>query len=206
MRFEKTYSIIADSSPPMEWPDDKMRVENEWRQLLTEVESDEKTIQQFLEKHPCLVPGAFSLPMPSGHGPFPSAVITQPILTGLTTKLPDFMWIAMDSCTLYPVLIEIEDPKKHWFTKKGRPTADLTQAIDQLTSWRRWFEQPENLLVFEKMYELTAFLADKRVQPQFVLVYGRRSEFKASPGLNAKRGQMMRSNEVFMTFDRLAIE
>ena len=40
---------------------------------------------------------------------------TRPKLPGLSDREPDFMWIATDSGSLHPVLVEIETPHKAWF-------------------------------------------------------------------------------------------
>jgi hypothetical protein len=37
--------------------------------------------------------------------PFPMAVISKPKLPGLSDRQPDFMWIATNSVSLYPILI-----------------------------------------------------------------------------------------------------
>jgi hypothetical protein len=87
-----------------------------WRQLIDSDEStDERLVQSFLERHPSLLPGSHSVDGSSGHWPFPFAVISQPKLPGLSTRIPDFMWIASDSASVYPILIEIETPHKRWF-------------------------------------------------------------------------------------------
>lgn len=204
-RWETTYSMAKGAPPPMAWEQYSERVRQEWGKLLVGPGShDERTIQRFLEQHPCLIPGAFSLPSPSGHWPFPPAVISQPVLQGLNTKIPDFLWIATDSAYLYPVLVEIEQPNKRWFRKDGVPHAELTQALDQLASWRAWFNKPENQSVFFEQYLIPPDMRRwKTFRPFYVLIYGRRSEFLSRPALVAKRGQMARSDEFYMTYDRL---
>lgn len=37
-------------------------------------------------------------------------------------------------------LVELESPKRKLFTQAGDPTADLTHAMNQVTSWRRYIE------------------------------------------------------------------
>lgn len=54
----------------------------------------------------------------------------------MTTRIPDFLWIATDSCNIYPIFVEIERPSKNWFTVSGQPTADFTQAQTQLAEWK----------------------------------------------------------------------
>ncbi|MBX3332360.1 MAG: DUF4263 domain-containing protein [Nitrospira sp.] len=205
--LDRTYKIEQPPFPAMSWEKYQAHVESEWKRLLASEDSRiEGRIQSFLEQHPSLIPGCFSLPLPSGHYPFPEAVISQPPLRGIRTKVPDFMWLATDSKTLYPVLIEIEIPSKRWFTEKGTPHSDLTQALDQLATWKQWFGVAENKALFLKTYKVPLDLQEKAFHPLFVLIYGSRDEFKGKPGLNAKREYLQRPDEYIMTFNRLSPE
>src|SRR2546425_314571 len=114
----------------MAWFDYESIVLSEWKKVRRS--KDEALMQSFLTCHPCMLPGAFGLLGPSGHPPFPGAIISQPLLPGLTQRRPDFMWLATDSQHVYPVMIEIETPIKRWFTRSGTHTHDLTQALDQI--------------------------------------------------------------------------
>jgi hypothetical protein len=122
------------------------------------------------------------------------------------------MWVRQDTAAIRPICIEIESPRKTWFNRGSRtPTADLTQAIDQLTEWKVWFSSPENQLIFAKTYAPDH--SHRPVEPQFVLVYGRDSEFRAAtsvhenPGyMRQKRDHMPRSREHYFTYDQLVPE
>lgn len=112
--------------PAMDWNSYVNRAKAEWNNLLnSEAACDEKNIRRFLATHPSFVPGA-------GRGSFPMALISEPPLTGIGRKIPDFVWLASDSLNFSPILIEIESPCKSWFTQSGVPHHDLTQAINQL--------------------------------------------------------------------------
>lgn len=110
--FNKSYRIIKNCPKALEWDEYESIIIKEYRELLKTNIDDESAFQSFFEKNPCMLPSAFGFFGESGHVPFNNALITQPILTGLTTKIPDFLWIASDSCTIYPVFIEIEKPSK----------------------------------------------------------------------------------------------
>lgn len=201
------FKAISNPPPSMNWEEYEARTKREWEKLLNMGQGiSEKEIQNFLETHPSMIPGAFGLAFTSGHYPFPGAVISQPILKGLGTKRPDFMWLAMDSGTFYPVLVEIEKPAKKWFTNSGVPSKDLTQARDQIASWKQWFSMPENNLMFRKMYQLDLLpeLARKAIHPVYVLIYGRRKELQDRPMLSSKRDQLKTHDEYLMTFDRIS--
>jgi hypothetical protein len=202
--LDKTYEILIDPPPPMSWEDYERHVIFEWSNLLNSGNnSDETSLHNFLEKHPCLLPGAF-YPQPSGHFPFPGAVISKPPLTGLGKKIPDFMWITSDSGHIYPVLVEIETPAKRWFTNKGVPHSKLTQALDQLTEWKTWFNTTENQALFNKLFQIPdVWLRYRTFHPYYILIYGNRNEFKDNPFISKKRAQLARSDEFHMTFDRL---
>ena len=203
--LKTSYEIISNPPSPLSWEEYNTRLESAWKKLLDSADASvESKIHKFLEKHPCLLPGTYGMNLPSGHDPFPKGVISQPILNGLTTKYPDFMWIGVDSSTLFPVLIEIETPDKRWFTKKGIPTSEFTQAQDQLASWKTWFNSPANQHIFMDYYKIpTNWRTEISFEPEYVLIYGRRDEFSEKPSLNLKRNSMARQNEYLMTFDRL---
>jgi hypothetical protein len=201
---KESFERVPNPPPAMPWEEYERLVLREWNRLLNSIEDgEEKRVQEFLEAHPSMIPGAYSLPLPSGHYPFPAAAIAQPPLKGLTTKKPDFLWLATDSGTFHVVLIEIESPTKKWFTEKGIPHSNLTQAHSQLASWRQWFDVPENKALFLKAYKVPPSLLEKAFNLVCVLVYGRRSEFEDAPALSALRKHLERPGEHLMTFDRL---
>lgn len=202
-RFFKSYQLAPNCPPPMSWDDYSQKVQAEWGALLNSSQGEEESpIQAFLETHPCMVPGAQSMSGPSGHSAFPAALIRQPKLPGFSHKFPDFMWIAMNSAMIYAVLIEIEAPKKKWFNRDGTPTAQFTQARNQLTEWRAWFHEPVNQQSFLTHYN-PPYQRERRLVPEFVLIYGRRAEFRGKPQLTKKRAAEHREDEHIMTFDRL---
>jgi hypothetical protein len=120
---------------------------------------------------------------------------------GRSLRLP---WLASDSANFTPVFIEIESPAKRWFTQAEVPTSDLTQAINQLAQWRAWLNQNANVAVFYDAFEVPeALRRHLTFRPEFVLIYGRRSEFDERPQLRRLREQFERHGQVVMTFDRL---
>lgn len=185
----------------MPWQEYEAIVSLAWNKLLADPDISEMSVQRFLEHHPCLVPGAFGTVGVSGHAPFPGALICKPALPDFTRRIPDFMWIARNSVVVSPVLIEIESPNKRWFTKGGQQSAELTQAIGQLTEWRCWFDEPLNRARFTEYYKLP--LNGRQLRPEYVLIYGRHAEAGQNSQLIKKRGQMARPNETLMTYDRL---
>ncbi|WP_159394496.1 Shedu anti-phage system protein SduA domain-containing protein [Streptomyces sp. NRRL S-495] len=205
----------ADTSPARPRAiDDKQytaALHNEWKAVLDSAEN-ERSVQEFLEKHPALLPGSNGVAGVGGHhGPLLHCVYREPKLQGLGNYRPDFMWIARHSSVITPVCIEIEDPRKQWFTQGGLPTAEVTQAMDQLVTWKAWFDKPENELWFREFYDLPGGSRGRKpIRPAYFLIYGRNAEF--GPGsrhkdpnfLSTKRGFMARADEQFMTFDRLS--
>lgn len=138
--------------------------------------AEEKPLQTFFEQHPPLLPFAF--PDYTGHGPYLEALVSQPELAGLGTRQPDFLWLTRSSGELRPVLIEIEKPTKKWATsgKNPQPTADLTQALNQLRQWREWMNSPPNVTVFLERYGVPQTWRRHRFIPLYVLIYGRKDE------------------------------
>ncbi|ACA59237.1 hypothetical protein Daud_0707 [Candidatus Desulforudis audaxviator MP104C] len=196
--------MIVSGPPPISWGDYSGAIIRQWHDILSsEDASDERILQGFLEENPCLLPGPFGWPE-SGHYPFPAALISQPPLSGLGTKIPDFMWLATNSGYLHPVLIEIETPTKRWFTARGGQHSDLTRALDQLAEWKTWFNNGANQRLFLEYYQVPSTLHRSRTfHPFYVLIHGSRAEFEDRPELASKRAQFARDDEYHMTFDRL---
>jgi hypothetical protein len=207
--IQRSYELDRSAPPPLPWAEYEQRASKQLNDLLCGDQRDnERAFQAFLETHTSWVPGSRSFPASSGHRPIHGALFTQPKLQGLENHVPDFMWLATDSATIYPVLIEIETPAKRWFTQKGDPTSDLTHAMQQLFDWRRWFAAGANHSWFRDFYRISSDLWLRReLQPLYVLVYGSRSEFVENPEFNKKRSHVPGAKEkdfYVLTFDRLA--
>lgn len=201
--------LATDRPRAMSWIDYETWLSREWKGLLAS-DPEERAVHRFLEDHPVLLPGGLGDIGPGGHhGPELGGVFSEPPLHGLArNRRPDFMWVTRSTSLITPVCIEIEKPSKRWFTKDGRPTSELTQALDQLTDWKVWFSEPENQSIFRKTY-LRGQYDDRQLLPQYVLIYGRAEEFDSfeyhtrPDRLRKKRDYMRRPDESFMTFDSL---
>ena len=164
---------------------------------------DESAVQEFLEKHPWLVPGHATPGTPSGHFPLHCSLITQPKLPGQHVRFPDFMWIAVHSGAWFPTLIEIERPGKKIYRKNGHPFADFSQAENQLNQWRSWFTSNANVEQFKEMYGIPDYMLRRQMKLHMILVYGRRSELDEQPDLARQRGSLLSGDAEVMSFDRL---
>lgn len=196
-----TYTIEESPSPAMAWENYELLVRDIYESLLSS-DPGEPEVQSFFETHPSMVPGAFGIAgNPSGHAPFPEALVSQPVLPSYNHRKPDFMWLSSHSLEFSPVLIEIESPRKRWFTGSGQ-SADLTHAINQLREWQSWFNNLTNRTSFYEYYKIPYDLRGLEFRPRYLLIYGRRSE-ASNPSFSAIRSQMQRDDEVFMTYDRI---
>lgn len=205
-------AIAADRDPrrprALTWDVYAASVEDRWRAILADA-NGERAVDTFLQENPSLLPvGSVA----GYHGVWLDAVFSQPPLRGLETRVPDFLWIERNSAEVLVTCAEIEHPEKLWFNATGTPTADLTQAIDQLAEWRAWFEREPNENFFDTYRLPRDWLRQRRFVQHFVLIYGRNSEFSSdgrtrhkgkAPSLNKKRAAMQRADEVYMTYDRL---
>ena len=79
--------------PAVSWDDYSRYIIKSDKELLS-TNPTEETMQAFFEKNPSFIPGAYGLQTKSGHAPMHSCLFSQPRLTGLSSKIPDFMWIA----------------------------------------------------------------------------------------------------------------
>jgi len=195
----------------MAWTEYADKALSDWYGLLS-ANPEEDAVQEFLELHPAMVPGGSGDIGPGGHhGSDFGAVFRRPKLTGAGRSFePDFMWVTRSSSLITPILIEIEKPSKTWFTKAGRPTQEFTAAHDQLNDWRTWFDLDGNGAVFREKFLIAGDrYRDRPLKPQFVLVYGRESEFTREGGhanpdeLRRKREGLRMADETIMTFDAL---
>jgi hypothetical protein len=131
-------------------------------------------------------------------------LISQPELTGLKAKRPDFMWISKNSLEVFVDLVEIEAPSKPWQTKDGRPSAKLTQAIDQLHDWKSWFSDERNVLRFKADYRIEEHtLYTRAFSQQYTLIYGREQEATSTEAFAKKRVSYDSGDQTVMSYDRL---
>jgi Domain of unknown function (DUF4263) len=208
-------TAVPDTDPArpraLAWEQYSDRALSAWYSLLSQ-EPEEDEVQRFLELHPSMIPGGSGDIGPGGHhGSDMGAVFRRPNLIGGGRAFqPDFMWVTRSTSLITPILVEIEKPSKRWFRRDGRPTSEFTEAHDQLNDWRSWFARDGNKALFrERFLFLSEKYEDRPLEPEYVLVYGRQSEFgiggrHTNPGaLRFKRDQQRRMNESFMTFDAL---
>lgn len=152
-----------------------------------------------------MVPGAFSPGGGTCPSPLTFVLVSEPRLPGLRERRPDFLWLAANSDTWFPVLVEIERPSKRLFRENGVPIAHFSQARNQLNQWRAWFGLPANLQKFCEDYGVPQEWArGKRMSLRMILIYGRRNEFERDATRTRERGSLLgREDEVLMSFDRL---
>ena len=201
MRFTKTHT--SQEGPPhvllQDYLEDCRRAYGE---LLSQ-DPSEPEVQQFLEKHPCMVPGNRAS-NGARRSPLNGLLITQPRLPAPPHYVPDFMWISEHSLAWFPIPIEIEAPAKLIFRQDRRLRQAFTGARDQLADWRSWFRTPENVLLFYRHFGIPPLVQRRKMELQMSLVYGRRSEFEADPRAETKRASLLPgTDEELMSFDRL---
>lgn len=200
--FDQTYEIASGPSPES-FATYADRARAAFSALLA-TDPDEKLVQRFLEENPSFVPGLHSLGF-AGAFPRHYLLISQPVLPGLRTRVPDLMWIGHTSVAIYPTLIEIERPGKQVFTSERVPCAEFSQARHQLAQWQAWFSKPENVQVFIGEYGAAWKPARGVVKPRFVLIYGRRAEIQDDAELARERAHLLDdTSEALVSYDRIA--
>jgi hypothetical protein len=200
MTLLRTYQL-AEGPAPEEFDRYAERATAEYQHLLASNPMEGK-VQEFFEENPCFVPGATS---PGSHGPLHDALISQPILPGLRSRRPDFLWITKHSAKWFPMLIEIERPDKKVFRQDGVPTAEFTEARHQIAQWRAWFGAPENVQKFVAEYGVPDhYLRFCSMEPRYILIVGRRSEFSDDPEKSKLRSALMPApDEELISYDRI---
>lgn len=196
--------------PPLDWIKYSDSTLSQWFALL-ESDPEEKKVQEFLELHPSMIPGGSGDIGPGGHHQSEMGLVFREArLRGAGRDYgPDFMWVTRSSGLITPILIEIEKPSKRWFKSDGRPTRHLADAHDQLNDWSDWFAREGNEAIFRETYLFKEPYQSRRLEPQYLLIYGRSNEFELGGGhtnpdaIRHKRDGLRRKNEYFMTFDSL---
>jgi hypothetical protein len=198
---------IEDGPPAWGWARYYAWLRDSWTALLDEADpNDEGLYQDFLEHHPCLLPGGDGAEDSFGghHGRWGDILVAEPPMPGIFLKRPDFMWLTKNSEDLIPVLIEIEAPGKRWLTDKGDKHHELTHAEGQLADWRQKLDDPDGRSQFADLYEFPQQWAQRfNLVPRLVLIYGRQSEFAERPDWNRKRRGLRDPDIDGMTYDRL---
>lgn len=201
--FERHYEIKKGPNG-LSLEEYKSIVYEEFKTLLNDYSGEEKIFQSFFEENPLCMPGAFELIGASGHYPHNSALISHPKLGDLDMlRIPDFMWLAQDSSEFCPVLIEIEKPNKKLYNGSGQQTAEFSQAYGQIQEWKALLNKPNVIMDFYDYYEIPISLRNKNFNPQYCLIYGRRSEFENNEALNRKRSQLTNDDIILMSYDRV---
>lgn len=201
--LDKRYQVIKDSPREISWDDYYNQAMAEYEELLDNNGDDEKVFQTFFEKNPSFVPGALELFGQSGHYPYMDTMISQPSIGGVFKRIPDFLWLAQDSLNFCPVFIEIERPNKNTFTKQGDTTADFNQALGQLKQWSFLMKNPTNIQLFYEYFKIPIETREKVFTPQYLLIYGRRSEYIKDIMLRGIRSENQKENIAIFSYDRL---
>lgn len=191
---------VTDGPPAMSWDMYSEHVSREWSNLLSEKKNREPELHEFLEMHPCLVPGYDAFHASVDPGPVYATLFTKPVLPGYRKRVPDFMWLPTDSVNQWIVLVEIEDQNKEWLTSSGQQRAPLTQAVNQVQEWRAHLSEPSNMQQFMNLYGLPP---DRPNDVEFCLVYGRRSEAIRSERRPGLRQAYQPRDVTWMSYDRL---
>ena len=145
---------------------------------LVEADVSENELQKHLEIYPYILSQQFS----HCHHVFPKVSLGSQYET-------DFMCLDIPSSGKEWIGIELESTQKKVITKKGRKTADLEHAIQQIRDWRGWIT--DNLSYARQSKEQNGLgLVD--ISPRFYghVIIGRRKNY--NPKFNELRRQLMR--------------
>lgn len=202
--FERNYKIIENAPATIEWSKYYSQVMDEYQNLLEKSCDSEKSFQVFFERNPSFIPGGLQLMGNTSHYPYMDTLISQPEIGIRYTRKPDFLWLAEDSLRFTPVFIEIEKPNKKMFTQSGTPSADFTQAKNQIDEWKYLLSQPDNIRAFYTQFSIPLDMQAKRFSPQYLLIYGRRGEYQGNDMWTGVRASIETNDFALMSYDRLA--
>ena len=208
--LKKAYELVADAPKPVD-ENDYYREESNRYRLMLDQDLTEKDYQSFFEQNPSFMPGSREvIGAASSHWPIANALISQPSISdNEKIRRPDFMWIAKNSLCLCPVLIEIEKPSKKEFRLDSDVSrAQFNQALMQIKQWKPILNSTEGRQNFYKRFGIDEKRRQLKFTPQYVLVFGRRSEFEGDTWWTKIRAEEEEEEEEMadvrvMSFDRL---
>ncbi len=99
------------------------------RQLIGVAEREED-VQRFLSEHPQII--------------YPEYIECYPKHKLGNEYVTDFVFLIQGANGVEYVFVELEKPSKKLFIVSGQPSAEFTQAKDQLNNWERWLTQNLN--------------------------------------------------------------
>lgn len=201
-------NYILDENAPSPYDSEKYFQEaSERYATLIEENHNEPVYQVFFERNPAFMPGVHELIGASSFAPLHNALISQPrLVSDIMTKVPDFMWIARDSLSLCPVIIEIEKPSKAEFRKQSDVGLQLfNQALGQIIHWKALLSTDSGKQYFYDNFGIPDEWRKLKFTPQYLLVYGRRQEYAGNEALSRIRKEYENSDIRIASFDRLAI-
>lgn len=174
----------------------------QWKNLLNSA-TREQEIQDFLERHPELLPGLLDL----HNGPLHSIIVSK-FPFGADYKC-DFAFVTRHSMAVQFTFVEIEDPTKPVFNKDGSFSHFFNHARQQIADWKIWADKNTHTLVnmFSPMFETYNARNDYN-DFRFYLVYGRRSEVESDKKRQERWSSIQATSEskgVVMSYDRLGL-
>ncbi|MBI2661203.1 DUF4263 domain-containing protein, partial [Candidatus Woesearchaeota archaeon] len=117
--------------------------------------SDENPIQEFLEKNPMFL----IFPLMGGHGRW---CIPKQSLAG--KYVTDFVIGEKSSIGFEWYGVELESPKAKHFSSNGKPTRELSNALNQIRQWRKFVEDN---IDFVRKYKQYSGLGLPDIRPNF---------------------------------------
>ncbi len=116
---------------------------------------DRADVHEKRDVHPFLAEHTYFL------HPALETIVSEPAIGVGTEFRPDFI---IREATGDYILVEIENPKRTLFTKRGDFTAEVSHAVQQVEDWQEWLEQ--NLPTAQRQYP-------DIVSPRGLIVMGR---------------------------------
>lgn len=141
-------------------------IQSQWTAMLDDRSLKEEAYQQFLTEHA----GFFFSNRMAGGDQLVSAKVR--LGSDFTT---DFIVAASErSLGINYTLIEIESPHTAPYTRAGAPSARLSNAVQQVSNWRRWIER--NREEAKRLFPSKQFIRQDDPNFSYMVVIGRRGD------------------------------
>lgn len=172
----------------------------EFSKILDDTNSNENDCQEFIENNPYLMIQNFLL---NHQLHFNSFITKFPLDTAL---ISDFAYLTKSSAKWRIVFVELENQHKKLFRKDNRkqitPTAEFTNAISQIDTWKDFINRNENETL-RRLAPIRTPMPGNRCEFKFVLIIGRDSQLRNSQGMRDRLATFERDDLAIHTYDYL---
>jgi len=169
---------------------------DEFKLLLGDSTRSEQDYQDFIEKHTEL----FAPPFIQNHGIHFDFLISKFPLD--TSRVSDLAYLTKSTIRWWFVLLELESAHKPLFTRRGKPSEGLKDAIAQVDDWKN-FVHRHGSEVIRRIQPILYPLKKNKVYFKYAIIIGRNAELENNQSNRDMLDALQRDDLRIVTYDTL---